>query len=431
MDDLYSLNPKALWRQFRQEHFAFWMTCFYFVLEYLRPQLIYPQLDFLPWDKIAIGLAVLTFPLDPNRGRVRNPANVWMTAFLLVLIVASAFATFPSISWSHWFDFLGWYLIYFLIINTVTTPERLFIVLVIFLLANFKLAFFGARTWISRGFGFVNWGIEGPPGYFQNSSDLSCEMLMFAPIAFELAMFVKTRVKRITYWFLMAGSISGAMTVLGASSRGAQVALLAQVGWIAVQRKLKLKIVLGILLAGVVGYALLPAAEKARFASAGTDNTSVQRLDYWRAGLRMIERHPFLGVGYFNFAPVYEMRDPTKLWHGKAQLPHNIFIQVGTDAGLIGLGIFLILIYRNFKEAGDIRRACAKNKGAPDYASSVARGLVVATWGFVLSGQFNTITYYPLFWINLALTVALGNVVARSGQTSSQVPSPAATPVPQ
>ena len=414
MDDLYTLNPKNLWRQFRKEHFAFWMICFYFVLEYLRPQLIYPQLDFLPWDKIAIGLAVLALPLDPKRGRVRNPANIWMTLFLLVLVTSSAFATFPSISWSHWFDFLGWYLIYFLVINTVTTPERLFIVLILFLLTNFKLAFFGARTWISRGFGFVSWGIEGPPGFFQNASDLSCEMLMFAPIAFELAMFVRPRVKPITYRFLMLGAVSGVMTVLGASSRGAQVALLAQSGWVAIQRKLKLKIVIGIVLVAIIGYALLPAAEKARFASAGTDNTSLQRLDYWRGGLKMIEQHPFLGVGYFNFAPVYEMKDPTKLWHGKAQLPHNIFIQVGTDAGFIGLGIFMILIYRNLKEARDIRRACEVNINAPVFASNVARGLAVATWGFVISGQFNTITYYPLFWINLALTVSLGNIVARS-----------------
>ena len=123
------------------------------------------------------------------------------------------------------------------------------------------------------------------------------------------------------------------------------------------------------LLAGV-GYVLLPAAEKARFADIGKDTTSVQRLDYWKAGLKMIENHPFLGVGYFNFAPVYAAHDRAHLWHGKAQLPHNIFIQVGTDAGLIGLGIFLMLIYRNLKVARDIRRACAKD---PEVAGICSR----------------------------------------------------------
>ena len=423
MNELYTLNPRALFEQFRKEQFAFWMICIYLILEYFRPQSIYPVLDFLPWDKFALTLAVLAWPLDRSRNRVRSSTNFWITAFGVVLVISSSFAIFPAISWANWFDFFGWYVIYFLIINIVTTKERYFIFLVIFLIANFKLSFFGARIWLSRGFGFANWGIEGPPGFFQNSSDLSSEMLMFVPIAFELALFVKPYVKRPTYWFLMLGAISGAMTVLGASSRGSQVALAAQAVWVAIQRKLKFKILISVLVIMAIGYALLPPAEKARLAASGTDKTSIQRLDYWRGGLRMIERHPFLGVGYFNFRSVYAMQDFTKLWHGKAQLPHNIFIQVGTDAGLIGLGIYLILIYRNLKEARAIRRACEKNAGAPAYAASVARGLTVTTWGFVIAGQFNTVAYYPFFWINLALTVALGNIVARSENTA--IPSPA------
>ena len=339
-----------------------------------------------------------------------------MTAFLLVLIVASTLATFPSISWSHWFDFVGWYVIYFLIISIVTTKERYFIFLVIFLLANFKLSIFGARTWISRGFGFSDWGIAGPPGYFENSSDLSAEMLMFAPIAFELALFVKPHVKRVTYWFLMLGAVTGAMTVLAASSRGSQLGLAAQAAWVAIQRKLKLKILVAIALVAAVGYGLLPAEEKARFASAGTDNTSIQRLHYWQAGLKMIEDHPVLGIGYFNFPEVYAIYNPNELWRGTAQLPHNIFIQVGTDAGLIGLGIFLMLIYRNLKGARDIQRACKGNPEAPAFAAGVAKGLTLTTWGFVIAGQFNTVSYYPFLWINLALTVSLANIVRRAGQ---------------
>jgi putative inorganic carbon (hco3(-)) transporter len=433
MERLYTLNPKALWSQFKKEHFAFWMVCLYLILQYFDPLRIYQTLSSLPLDKVAIGLAVLGLPLDPQRRWVRDSTNIWMTLFWLVTIVSSAFAIYPAISWSHWFDFFSWYVIYFLIINVVTSPARYFIFLTIFLLANFKLAFFGARTWISRGFGFVSWGIMGPPGFFWNSADLSGEMLMFAPIAFELALFVKPRVKRITHWFLMAGALAGAMTVLGASTRGSQVALGVQSVWVAIQRKLKLKIVLGIVLIAGLGWALMPAAEKARFTSAGTDDTSVQRLDYWRAGLKMIESHPVLGVGYFNFAPVYAVKEPNERWFG-AQLPHNIFIQVGTDAGLTGLAIFLMLIYRNLKITRDIRRMCERTGSGPAFAPSVARGLALATWGFVIAGQFNTVAYYPFLWINLAFTVSLANIVRRAAENSpsvnlSQSRSPFESPV--
>lgn len=414
MEELYTFNPKALWRQLRKEHFAFWMACLYLMLQYFDPLRIYPLLDALPLDKVTIGLALLTLPMDPRKRWVRDSTNVWISLFAIVIVLASAFATYPSISWKNWYNFFNWYVIYFVIINTVTTSERYFIFLAIFLVANFKLSFYGARTWAARGFGYASWGLEGPPGFFQNSSDFSTEMLMFAPIAFELALFVKSHVRRVTYWFLMLGAFTGAMSVLGASSRGSQVALAFQGAWIAIQRKLKVSVVVAIVLLAGLGYALLPAAEKARFSNVGSDNTSIQRLDYWRAGLKMIENHPVLGVGYFNFSPVYASHASNKLWHGVAQLPHNIFIQVGTDAGLIGLGVFLILIYRNLKITRDIRRACEKHEGAPAFAPSVARGLMLTTWGFVIAGQFNTVSYYPFLWINLALTVSLGSIVRRA-----------------
>lgn len=420
MESLYTFSPRALWNQFRKEHFAFWMVCLYLILQYLDPLRIYPVLENLPLDKVTIGLALLGLPIDPRRRWVRDSTNVWISAFAVVIVISSAFAVYPAISWKNWYNFFNWYVIYFVIINIVTTSERYFIVLAIFLIANFKLSFFGARTWASRGFGFANWGIEGPPGFFQNSSDFSTEMLMFAPIAFELALFVKPFAKRVTYWFLMLGSLTGAMSVLGASSRGSQVALAAQGAWIAVQRRLKIKVLIAIALLAGLGYALLPVAEKARFSAVGTDNTSVQRLAYWKGGLRMIENHPILGVGYYNFQPVYASRASDKLWHGVAQLPHNIFIQVGTDAGLIGLGIFLVLIYRNLKLSREIRETCKAHHGdTPAFASSVARGLVVTTWGFVIAGQFNTVSYYPFLWINLALTVSLASIVRHAVEQGS------------
>lgn len=420
MDKLYTLNPLALWSQFRRQHFAFWMICFYAALQYFDPQQIYHRLGFIPWDKVTIGLAMIALPLDPCRRWVRDATNVWMTLFLIVIILASTFAIYPAISWSQWFDFVEWYVIYFLVINIVTTSERYFIFLAIFLVANFKMSFFGARTWMARGFSFTSWGLQGPPGFFENSSDFSAEMLMFAPIAFELALFVKPYVRRVTYWFLMLGAATGAMTVLGASSRGSQVALAVQGVWIAIQRKLKLRVLIAIALLAGLGYALLPGAERVRFSNIGADNSSIQRLDYWKAGIRMIADHPVLGVGYFNFQPVYAEHMSDKLWHGTAQLPHNIFIQVGTDSGLVGLGIFLVLIYRNLKITREIRIACGENEDSPAFAPSVARGLAIATWGFVIAGQFNTVAYYPFLWINLALTVSLGNIVRQTAEQATQ-----------
>lgn len=408
---------RSIWRGLLDESFAFWMICGYLVVEYVRPQSILPALDFLPWGKVVLALALIGLATERRTRLVSDPANTILTLFLLSLVASTVFAQYPKVSMEHWFDFFGWYLIYFLVINVVTSERRFVIFLALFLLASFKLSFFGARTWAFRGFSFTTWGIMGPSGPFQNSGELSVQMLMFAPIAYEYANYLKSRTSAKAYLLMLALPITAAMTVIGASSRGSQVALAYQAYRSLLKARLSLRsIALG---AAVVwlAIALLPAEQIRRFETAGSDTTSQQRLLYWDRGYQMIQEHPVLGVGYYNFAPYFAEHFPEDMLFGFAQLPHNIFIQVGTDAGLIGLICFLALIFRSFQCCRTIV-ALHESSPHPSFAANIAKGLTVALWGFLIAGQFVTITYYPFFWMNLALSVALLNIVRNpSGAT--------------
>jgi O-antigen ligase len=86
-----------------------------------------------------------------------------------------------------------------------------------------------------------------------------------------------------------------------------------------------------ILIVGLVY--LLPEEQKERFRATGDDKTSQQRLLYWENGWEMMRDHPLDGVGFFNFVPYFERYYSEDMLYKKAELPHNIFIQVGTDAG--------------------------------------------------------------------------------------------------
>src|SRR5690606_21965812 len=93
------------------------------------------------------------------------------------------------------------------------------------LLAAGKIALGTAKSWAGRGFSFADWGLMGPIGYFQNSGELAILMLMLFPLAFYLYQSVKNK---IVWWerlLLILFWVCPILTVLGASSRGAQVAL--------------------------------------------------------------------------------------------------------------------------------------------------------------------------------------------------------------
>lgn len=415
MDDFYALKFKPLWAYFKSESFAFWMICGYLFVEYVRPQSIYPAIDFLPWASVFLLGSAVGWMMDGKSGRrglVGDPVNKWLFLFLFWLILSCANAYRPDISWPHLRDFYIWLIVYFCIINIVNTPKRYYIFLLIFLVASFKISLFTAKTYALRGFSYTSWGLQGPPGFFQNSGELAIQMLMFSPIALELARFLKPWLTRPKFFLLMLFPITGAMTVMGASSRGGQLGLIYQVYHSILKGNISLRtiVLVGALIAAAI--ILLPEEQMARFSKSGDDKTSQQRLLYWKHGLTMIEENPLLGVGYFNFPSYYEAYYRYDMLYETAQLPHNIFVQVGTDAGVPGLAFFAMIIYRCFKSTAEVRRLTAGSEKTKPYYR-LARGLESALWGFIIAGQFVTVTYYPFLWINLAFSVALRNIVAR------------------
>ncbi|SFM53546.1 O-antigen ligase [Marinobacter zhejiangensis] len=380
------------------------MICAYLFLEYVRPQSIYPAIDILPWTKLVVIGAILGCFTDKTVRWVSSSVNVLLIFFLLIIVASSYLAYFPEISFKNLDKYYLWVVIYFLIINIVNTRKRFFIFLCIFLVASFKLSLSLALIWARRGFSFTGWGLMGPPGFFQNSGELAIQMLVFWPIAWAFSHALKGYITRRWYFLLMLMPITAVMVILGASSRGAQLALIVQLLVMNYRQVFKPKVFVSVFIAFFVIWTFLPDAQKQRFETMGDDGTSKQRILYWQNGLTMIEDNPVLGVGYFNFAPYFERYFPNDIILGRAELPHNIFIQVGTDTGILGLLIYSFILISALK----IGRSFSRSEGEVKF-SMVGRAFNLSLIGFVVAGQFVTVTYYPFLWIHLALLVALKN----------------------
>lgn len=406
-EDFYSLKARMIWRYFKGESFAFWMICAYLFFEYVRPQSIYPAIDFLPWTQLTVIGALLGCFADRTVRWVSSSVNVLLILFFVVILLSSVFAYFPSVSYAKLENYYLWVIIYFLIINIVNTRKRFFIFLCIFLVASFKLSLSLALTWAKRGFSFTDWGLSGPPGFFQNSGELAIQMLVFWPIAWAFAHSMKPYVSKSWYWLLMLMPITAIMVILGASSRGGQIALVAQLIVMNYRIVLKPKVLVSCAVSIFLIWTFLPDEQKERFESIGEDRTSRQRILYLENGVEMIKDNPILGVGYFNFAPYFARYYPDDLLVGRAELPHNIFIQIGTDTGFLGISIFIIILIVA------IRKARKLETRSHSYIKNIGSALNLSLLGFVIAGQFVTVAYYPFLWIHLSLLVALYNIVIK------------------
>jgi probable O-glycosylation ligase (exosortase A-associated) len=397
---LYLLRFRDLWEFVKKQPLSFKLVCAYLFMEYVRPQQIYEAIAGIPYSKFIIGFAVIAFLFEGRSVRMRAP-ELLLGLFTAVLVASSVFALNPDASYSQFSLFFSWIVIYLLIANTIDTEERFLVFVLSFILYSFKMAQFGTRSWASAGFHFRDWGINGAPGWFSNSGEFGIQMCVFLPIAFYFTRSLSQhwpRWKKYLFWSMPACAV---ISIVGSSSRGALVGLAAVAAWMLLKSRYKVRGLVGMAVLGGVVYWLLPPEQLARLQDSGTDYTSVTRTTMWARGLDLMNQYPLLGIGYKNWSPYM------KNLYGTALLPHNIFIEAGSELGYTGLLAFVVLIIGTFVLNYRTRRLVRQLPGADRFLFEMAHGLDAALIGYLASGFFVTVLYYPFFWINFAMTVAL------------------------
>lgn len=417
---LKALSVPYLWQVFRSQSWAFWLLCIYFFFEYVRPQSIYPVIDVLPWPQISlIGCAVAA--LLEGRIRFSVPLAGIVGTYALVVLL-SAFAAYdPGASLNSWHVIVNWLLVFVLTVSIVDEEERYFVFVLLFFLWNFKMSQHGLRSWAGSGFTFRGWGIEGPPGWFSDSGEYAIQMAMFFPLSAYFASACWSQCGTVKRLFLLAMPVTAVVSVIGSSSRGAYLGLAAAVLVLLVQtRRLKTASWVGTVC--LVAALMVPAEQWDRFETAGDDATSRARLTYWEDGIEIMNRYPLLGVGYDNWLSYYGDHYAGTSVFGTDQLPHNIFIEAGAELGYSGLLTFVLLIAGTFSVNLRTRRLSRRLKPDGEFMGRMAYGLDAALAAYLVSGSFVTVLYYPFFWVNLSMTVALHLAARRRVRDRSTPP---------
>ncbi len=422
MQDLYAIRVRAIWAALRRAPLSFWTINAYLFFEYVRPQSVYSALNIVPWDKIILIGTLIAYWGENRTTQVRNTTDKLMLFFLVAIIASSALAAYPAISFSHLSNFFDWLVIYFLITRIITTEERFFIFFLGFLLYNFKMSQHGFVSWAARGFSWENWGVTGAPGWFQNSGEFGIELCIFIPLCIYFITALWTNWRSLKRLFFLLFPFTAIASVAATSSRGAALGTAAAITFITLQSRHRVKAVFIAAVLLLTLYYLIPPESLERFHTAGTDQTSVERLVRWKAAGDMMERHPFFGIGYFNWEKYYPEHYPTYL--GGIGFPHNIFLDAGAELGYTGLGLFIMLIIACFVNNHKTRILAPKLQNP--FLYNTALGLDAALIGLLVSGSFISVLYYPYFWINLSLVVALRTAAqeyaARQPAVSSDVP---------
>lgn len=271
------------------------------------------------------------------------------------------------------------------------------------------------------GFGYrPKWNPAGDPNY------LAASAVLCLPVAYYLLTRSKRRFERIS---ILACTLPIVGALLVGASRGGFLALIVAGLVVLLQargKRTKL-ILLGAALAAV--FLLSPVSPLRRLLHpdfAGV-NAEDYRLELWGAGLRMIEDHPFAGIGLGNF----KAEVPAYLLPGQRIdfIAHNTYIEVAAETGLPGLLLFLWILAATFRSLARTRRRARENDSALVYAAT--SGLTAGLAGYSVAMIFLSTEFMKFFWFGIFLAAALEPLAGakQSEQTAQETVPPEAEPV--
>jgi O-antigen ligase len=145
--------------------------------------------------------------------------------------------------------------------------------------------------------------------------------------------------------------------------------------------------------------------------------SNVERIAHWQVGLDMMRDHPWFGIGFGNYEPVYAQYR-LLYWVNALGHAHNYYINVFAETGVFGFVAYLVLWVAIFVRTWQTCR----NSSASILRSSFAIGLLGA-WTHLTIHHFVDSLYVANNFILIGVLLGLleGGFAPRSSSQASTV----------
>ncbi|CAN5579599.1 O-antigen ligase [soil metagenome] len=303
----------------------------------------------------------------------------------------------------------------------IDSAHRLRKIVLLITIFGFAFAFFAILQYVlspTKIYGIYEPLFAQPFGSFVNRHNFAAYIEMTIAVPLGL-IFVGAIPKDKRLLYITAIGLMGVALLLS-GSRGGLVALLAEVFFLLIlttetknygQMGLKIGLVV-LLLATIVVGAMFVGGESSltRIAETSASNDiTTNRTHIWSVTLEVIKNYFVFGTGLGGFASAYTQFD-TLNGIERVEQAHNDYLQILTDAGIIGLLIAAFFVFRLFKTG-------FQNSKTPNtFRRGVAVGALAGCFAIMVHSLFDfvlhttAITY--LFITLVALVIISGNKFA-------------------
>lgn len=403
----------------------FWVLPVFIFGHFFQPVQFFPEIrEYNP--SMMIGSAVLVawmmnVVFTGNISPARNKQVGLVIIFIMQIFISSAMS--PLSSFSHVSYLTASIIPFFILVYVVQSRKQLIVIVFVLLLMGTIAALYGIYC-VKANIGLRDRGIVRILSFMSNPNAFGHTMVILVPIALSLMLLDFHKVYRLGLCFLVA------LFVLAAMTSGSRNVFFPMVFFLiftpAIYHRGNKKImafVLTILLLPI-GYYALPDSVKWRytnrisnlFQAESLEAIDEGRVETAKAGWKMMFAHPLLGVGIGGFGHEYariaqysEDIDLVKSRYGDRGLSaHNVYVEVGGQLGILGLMIYLSIVFVAYKDAR--RSEEIFFQAGDDLLRSIAVSLRICIIGSLMMGMFNRLLNDNMFWIIIALTVVLNRL---------------------
>lgn len=370
----------------------------------------------------ALCCAVWTILLSSANDRPLPRNILYFAAFFIVICITTVFSRIPGDSFDWWASITWKFAAMTLATAWIARTERDFVnASTIFIVCGLLLSavvFYNKANGLSLvegtrvAIGYVlpedlSMLIHTTGKVLSDPNDLAL-ILMF-PLSFALARVVLRRnFIDAAFGLVATGAILLAITYT--QSRGAAIGVMVVLAMLLLQRYRSA--LLGLIAIAALAPILIGAMQIATRSSGGfdeysdsdLDQSAQHRIDAWKTAINMAAARPLTGVGISNFSSMYYSY--TDYWHNRAIAAHSMWFQVLGELGVIGLALFVAMIWSSFKINAQTT-GWLKQARAPPFLQATAIGLQAALAGTCASGTFLSQAYTMPIYIIVALIAAL------------------------
>ncbi|MCI0627909.1 MAG: O-antigen ligase family protein [Acidobacteria bacterium] len=401
-------------RQAQESKAGFYLVLAYLLFEFGRPQELIPGLRLIPF---GTGLSVLILLKAVMSGKLdfsRLQTKLWIPLFVVMAIhVPIAVNNFWALMTFK--DMFLSYCVYLGIVTFVDSLEKMMMLIKIWIGVLGFLAVMG----IAKG------GV-GIGGWMGDENDFCMVMNMAAPFGYFLLFSATSVVQKMKYLGFLGAFILAAMASL---SRGGFFGL-ASVGVYCLYRSpKKLNALIVVVVAVLFMVLLAPETYWDEIRSSTSDETMSDegtggaRLYTWGVGMDMFFANPIIGVGQSNFPWTFEIYEAGRRFHERSfggRAAHSAWVTLIAELGLVGVVIIGRMLFQCYKDLKLVRTRLSPVRSRQKHGQTVqagedvhvylARAMEGSLIGFIVSGVFISILWYPPLWIMIALIVALRNI---------------------